>query len=68
MFSRFFIDRPVFSWVIAIIIMLAGILSFECILTRYPVDFDAAGESVSSDRSSSSEHHCDLSWCICEHD
>ena len=58
MFSRFFIDRPVFSWVIAIIIMLAGILSISTL----------PGESVSSDRSSSSEHHRDLSWCICEHD
>jgi len=25
--ARFFIDRPVFAWVIAIVIMLAGILS-----------------------------------------
>lgn len=31
--SRFFIDRPVFAWVIAIIIMLAGVLS----ITRLPV-------------------------------
>ena len=27
MLSRFFIDRPIFAWVIAIVIMLAGILS-----------------------------------------
>ena len=27
MFSRFFIERPVFSWVIAIVIMLTGILA-----------------------------------------
>ena len=33
--SRFFIDRPVFAWVIAILIMLAGALSM------------AAGEYVS---------------------
>lgn len=31
--SRFFIDRPIFAWVIAIIIMLAGALS----ITRLPV-------------------------------
>ena len=31
--SRFFIDRPVFAWVIAIVIMLAGALS----IVRLPV-------------------------------
>lgn len=31
---RFFIDRPVFAWVIAIVIMLAGMLS----ITRLPVE------------------------------
>jgi len=31
--SRFFIDRPIFAWVIAIIIMLAGILA----ITKLPV-------------------------------
>ncbi|MCC4627294.1 efflux RND transporter permease subunit, partial [Xanthomonas campestris pv. nigromaculans] len=25
--ARFFIDRPIFAWVLAIIVMLAGILS-----------------------------------------
>jgi multidrug efflux pump len=34
MLSRFFIDRPVFAWVISIIIMLAGILA----ITRLPVE------------------------------
>ncbi len=33
MFSKFFIERPVFSWVIAIVIMLAGLLS----ITKLPV-------------------------------
>ena len=33
MFSRFFIERPVFSWVIAIVIMLAGALS----ILRLPI-------------------------------
>ena len=31
--ARFFIDRPIFAWVIAIIIVLAGVLS----LTRLPI-------------------------------
>lgn len=35
--ARFFIDRPVFAWVIAIIIMLAGVLSiFQLPVSQYP--------------------------------
>jgi multidrug efflux pump len=35
--ARFFIDRPVFAWVIAIIIMMAGALSiFTLPISRYP--------------------------------
>jgi multidrug efflux pump len=35
--ARFFIDRPVFAWVIAIIIMLAGTLSITTLpISRYP--------------------------------
>ena len=35
--ARFFIDRPIFAWVIAIIIMLAGALAIRLLpLTRYP--------------------------------
>jgi multidrug efflux pump len=35
--ARFFIDRPIFAWVIAIIIMLAGILSITQLpISRYP--------------------------------
>lgn len=35
--SRFFIDHPVFAWVIAIVIMLAGILSIEKLpIEQYP--------------------------------
>lgn len=35
--SRFFIDRPVFAWVIAILIMLAGALSIESLpIAQYP--------------------------------
>lgn len=37
MFSRFFIDRPVFAWVISIIIMLAGLASiFSLPIAQYP--------------------------------
>ncbi|MCH4270791.1 efflux RND transporter permease subunit [Kerstersia gyiorum] len=43
--SRFFIDRPIFAWVIAIVIMLAGILSIKLLpLEQYP---DIAPPSVS---------------------
>ncbi|MDQ8193063.1 efflux RND transporter permease subunit [Coraliomargarita sp. SDUM461004] len=35
--ARFFIDRPVFAWVIAIIIMVAGILSIQSLpIAQYP--------------------------------
>ncbi len=35
--ARFFIDRPIFAWVIAILIMLAGVLSIERLaLEQYP--------------------------------
>lgn len=35
--SRFFIDRPIFAWVIAIIMMLAGVLSiFSMPVSQYP--------------------------------
>ncbi len=35
--ARFFIDRPIFAWVIAIIIMLAGVLSiFSLPIAQYP--------------------------------
>src|SRR3546814_18499982 len=35
--ARFFIDRPIFAWVIAIIIMLAGALSiFTLPVSMYP--------------------------------
>jgi multidrug efflux pump len=37
MFARFFIDRPVFAWVIAIIIVLAGLLAFKSLpISQYP--------------------------------
>lgn len=43
--SRFFISRPIFAWVIAIVIMLAGILSIKLLpLEQYP---DIAPPSVS---------------------
>ena len=35
--SRFFIDRPVFAWVIAIVVMLAGgIAAFTLPVEQYP--------------------------------
>ncbi|MDR0563664.1 MAG: efflux RND transporter permease subunit, partial [Azoarcus sp.] len=35
--ARFFIDRPIFAWVIAILIMLAGILSISTLpIQQYP--------------------------------
>ena len=35
--ARFFIDRPIFAWVIAIIIMLAGTLSIHQLpVEQYP--------------------------------
>ncbi|MBP2848878.1 efflux RND transporter permease subunit [Dickeya oryzae] len=44
MFSRFFIHRPVFAWVLAIVIMLAGALSIESLpVAQYP---DVAPPSI----------------------
>lgn len=35
--ARFFIDRPIFAWVISLIIMLAGILSIRSLpVSQYP--------------------------------
>ena len=35
--ARFFIDRPIFAWVIAIVVMLAGALSISRLpLEQYP--------------------------------
>ncbi len=37
MFSRFFIDRPIFAAVISIIIVIAGLVTFRALpITRYP--------------------------------
>ncbi|WAC48634.1 efflux RND transporter permease subunit [Asticcacaulis sp. SL142] len=37
MLSRFFIDRPVFAWVVAIVIMLAGLLAIRTLpISQYP--------------------------------
>ncbi|MFT3996196.1 MAG: efflux RND transporter permease subunit, partial [Asticcacaulis sp.] len=37
MLSRFFIDRPIFAWVVAIVIMLAGLLSIRTLpVEQYP--------------------------------
>ena len=35
--ARFFIDRPIFAWVIALVIMLAGALAIETLpVSQYP--------------------------------
>ncbi|MCP1470257.1 multidrug efflux pump [Sphingobium sp. OAS761] len=48
MFSRFFIDRPIFAWVIAIGIMLAGIGSMMSLpIAQYP-DIAPPGVSISA--------------------
>ena len=37
MFARFFIDRPIFAWVIAIVIVLAGVLAIRTLpISQYP--------------------------------
>ena len=37
MISRIFIDRPIFAWVIAIVIMLVGVLSILSLpIAQYP--------------------------------
>ena len=34
---RFFIDRPIFAWVIAIVVMLAGVLAVTTLpIAQYP--------------------------------
>ncbi|HFI9289749.1 TPA: efflux RND transporter permease subunit, partial [Yersinia enterocolitica] len=45
MFARFFIHRPVFAWVIAIVIMLGGAVAMQTLpIAQYP---DVAPPSVS---------------------
>jgi multidrug efflux pump len=35
--SRFFIDRPIFAWVIAILVMLAGLFAVKALpVSQYP--------------------------------
>ncbi len=37
MLSRFFIERPIFAWVVAIVIMLAGLLALQTLpISQYP--------------------------------
>ncbi|VEA73646.1 Probable efflux pump membrane transporter TtgB [Serratia rubidaea] len=44
MFAKFFIRRPVFAWVIAIIIMLCGLMAIRSLpISQYP---DVAPPSV----------------------
>ena len=49
--AKFFIDRPVFAWVIALFIMLAGLLAMRTLpISQYPTD-----------RAAVHRHHRDLS-------
>ncbi len=50
--SRFFIDRPIFAWVIALVIMLAGVLAIFC-FTRSAVPIYST---------TSYQYHRQLSW------
>ena len=37
MFAKFFIDRPIFAWVIALIILLGGVLALKNLpVAQYP--------------------------------
>jgi len=50
MFSKFFLDRPVLSWVIAIMVMAAGVLAiFFLPISQF---------TVSGHRSTFHPHHC----------
>ena len=52
--ARFFIDRPIFAWVIAIVIMLAGALSIDKLpVSQYP--------PIAPPRH---RHQCQLSGCF----
>ena len=55
MFAKFFIDRPIFAWVIAIIILLGGALALRNLpVSQYPsvappaldIDYDIEGANV----------------------
>ena len=52
--SNFFIDRPIFAWVIAIVIMLAGGVGRS----------HFAGSSVSEYRAAGDLHQRDLPGCL----
>ena len=47
MFSRFFIERPIFAAVVALIICLAGVVSMSQLpVAQYPIDHAGAGHGV----------------------
>ncbi len=57
---NFFIDRPIFAWVIAIIIMLAGGLAIlKLPVAQYPT---IAGSAISDDCATSSDDLRNLPW------
>ena len=53
--SRFFIDRPVFAWVLAIVLMLVGAVS----ITETP------DRPIPADRAASRFHQRHLPWRVC---
>ena len=47
--ARFFIERPIFAWVIAIIIMIAGVISIRSLpVSQYPAIAPPASVPVTS--------------------
>ena len=70
--ARFFIDRPIFAWVIAIIIMLAGVGSiFSLPVEQFPdiappqvnISIDAQYSLVPANPGSSRKSSC---CCLCK--
>ncbi len=55
--AKFFIDRPIFAWVIAIILMLSGIASI----------FTLPDRAVPDDRAPGHPDQCHVSGRIGEH-
>jgi multidrug efflux pump subunit AcrB len=54
--SRFFIDRPIFAWVVALVIMMAGILAIRSLpIAQYPTIAPPAVTIVASYPGASAE-------------
>ena len=62
--SKFFIDRPIFAIVIAILIMLAGGLSiFTLPVEQYPADRAAVGADQRQLSPAPRPRPCRTPWC-----